>query len=203
MPGRRARPGKNRAGGLAATVAGLALLAVAGCSSGGSAHPASVGGSTPASGGAAAGPPSGLQAPATIGSLKKAADQSPAKLALEGFSPSLRKQGVAVDYQDGAADTHVVAVVGFMEYPIESTGSADKVKRILASYIVGVKVSSATSVGTGSAGGSAECAPEPPAKDIACGWVNGKAAITVNFHDIEQSRVHALMPQILSAVVRT
>jgi hypothetical protein len=98
--GRSPPPATPRpAGGLAATVAGLALLAAAaGCSSGGSGNGASDS--------KAAGPPKGIQVPAKIASLKKVSDTPDQEFKDSGIASSVRKNLHSVYYRDSADDRH-------------------------------------------------------------------------------------------------
>lgn len=190
--GLRSRPGRGRAGGLAATVAGLALLAAAaGCSSGGGDQKAS-------------GPPKGLQVPAQIASLKKAADQSAAKFLLSGMQAAVRKKIRAVSYQDGSSSSRKVLVFGGLGLPVPPGDDASKLKQMLSSFTsTSAKIGNPTSVESGSAGGKAECAALPTAKAYNCGWINGKAALVMTFQGFDQHSAQTLVPQILSAMVRT
>jgi hypothetical protein len=166
-----------------------ALLAVgaAGCSSGG-------GGGTP----------KGVQIPAKIASLKKAADQTTAKFLLSGMKGALRKKMHAVAYTDSGNSSRKVLVYGGTGIPIPPGSPSDQLKQMLASGTsTGTKVSSPTSVDAGSVGGKAECASIPGAKAINCGWISGKAALVMTFQGYDSHSAQSLVPQILSAMIRT
>lgn len=190
----RPRPGRSRAGGLAATVAGLALLAAAaGCSSGGSGKATSDS--------KAAGPPKGIQVPAKIASLKKVNDEAEQEFKDSGIPSSVRKNLHSVYYRDSTDDSRTVLVTGGAGLPVPTDGPSDKVKALFTEWDMGANGKPTTSVATGSAGGSAECAVSD--ESLYCGWVNGKVALTINFDGFKQKRAQALVPQILSAMVRT
>jgi hypothetical protein len=178
---------------LAATVAGLALLAVAGCSSSGSGQPAAA--SKPA------GPAKGIQVPAKIASLKKISDTPKQEFKGSGIPGSVLKNLHSVFYQDSADGHRSVVVVGGAGLPIPTDGPSDKVQRLFSEWNMAVNGKPETSVATGSAGGSAECAKADA--DLWCGWVNGKVALTIDFSGFDQKHAQALVPQILTAMVRT
>jgi hypothetical protein len=110
----------------------------------------------------------------------------------------------AVSYQDAADGSRSVLVSGGPGLPIPSDGSADKVSRLFPEWAVGAERDQATSVATGSAGGSAECAPDAAnPKDPDCGWVNGTMALVFSFTDTDQHSAQALVPKLLTAMVRS
>jgi len=192
--GIRPRPRRTQAGGLAAAVAGLALLAAtAGCSSGGSGNGAS--GSKPA------GPPKEIQAPAKIASLKKILDDPAEEFKGTGVPKSVARNLHSALYRDSTDDQLQVVVSGGLGLPIPTDGPSDKVKALFTEWDLGANGKPTTSAATGSAGGSAECATVD--SDQWCGWVNGKAALTLNFQNFSKKKALALMPQILTAMVRT
>jgi hypothetical protein len=191
--GLRPRPRRSRAGGLAAAVAGLALLAAAaGCSSGGG---------DKTSDSKAAGPPKGIQVPAKIASLKKIADDPAEEFKGTGVSKSVARNLHSVLYRDSADDQLQVVVTGGPGLPIPTDGPSDKVKALFTEWDLGANGKPTTSAATGSAGGSAECATVE--SDQWCGWVNGKVALTINFENFSKKKALALIPQILTAMVRT
>jgi len=183
-------------------VAGLALLAAAtGCgSSGGSgktsdSKPARTSDSKPV------GPAKGIQVPAKIASLKMTFDDGTNYYKDYGIPASVSKNLHAVLYTDSADDKRSVTVHGGVGLPVPSDGPSDKVKALFTRWEQGVTGKPTSSVATGSAGGSAECATF--GSEAVCGWVNGKTALTFNFNGFGLKRAKALVPQILSAMVRT
>ena len=195
----RPRPGRRRAGGLAATVLGLTLLAAgaAGCSSGG--------GDQKSGGSAAAAQPTGIQVPAKIGSLEKMAGEDKFGTPDDGISKAVRKNLHYVGYSKDANDASApnVIVEGGAGLPIPDEASEpDAVKRLLGVWSISTDRAQATKVSSGSAGGTAECAPNGTVpKDTDCGWVNGKVALVMNFTGFTRDEARALVPKILEAMV--
>jgi hypothetical protein len=189
----RTRPRRGRAGGLAAAVAGLALLAAAaGCSSGGG---------NAQSDSKPAGPPKGIQVPAKIASLKKVADNAAEDFKDTGVPNSVIKNLHSVLYQDSTNDQRQVTVRGGLGLPLPTDEGSDKVKALFTEWDNGASGRPTTTAATGSAGGSAECATVD--SNQWCGWVNGKIALAINFENYKKKQALALMPQILTAMVRT
>lgn len=187
---------------LAAIAVGLALLA-AGCSTGGgsSATAARPPGDSSAPDGTAARPPTGIRIPASIGSLQLIDDQGSKGSLYTSLPGSVRKNLHMALYGDGGGSSRTVVVSGGMGFPVPPGGSADKVRRLFSKWAMGTIGRRATSVATGSAGGSAECAST--GANLSCGWVSGKAALTISFVGIPQRQARALVPRILTAIVRT
>lgn len=190
--GLRPRPRPSRAGGLAAAVAGLALLAAAGCTSGGGKAQSD---SKPA------GPPKGIQVPVKIASLKKIADSAAEDFKDTGVPNSVIKNLHSVLYQDSTNDQRQVTVRGGLGLPIPTDEGPDKIKALFTEWDNGASGRPTTSAATGSAGGSAECATVD--SNQWCGWVSGKIALAINFENYKKKQALALMPQILTAMVRT
>lgn len=196
------RRGFRQLGGLAAALAGLALLA-AGCSSSGSSHPAS-GGAGGAGGPGPAAAPKGIQIPAKIGSLEKAADQSTAKFLLNGMTGAVRTKMRAVSYQDSGDSTRTVLVYGGAGLPVPPGGPGKQLKEMLRTGTAnGVKIGTATSAATGRVTGTAECAQVGTTKNVNCGWISGKDALVMAFQGFDKDSVQSLVPQILTAMIRT
>jgi hypothetical protein len=171
-----------------ASTAVLLAAGAAGCSSGGS------GGSAP----------KGLQIPAKIASLKKSADQSTAKFLLSGMKGALRKKMHAVAYEDSSDSSHKVLVYGGTGIPIPPGSPGSQLKQMLSSgTAAGARMGSPASVDPGSLGGKAECAVIPSAKVVNCGWISGTAALVMTFQGFDTGNAQTLVPQILSAMVRT
>lgn len=193
----RRRPPLGRAGGLAATVAGLALLgAAAGCSSGGS------GSGNGTSGSKAASPAMGIRLPAKIASLKSPGEDKTA-FKDEGIPSSVVRNLHAANYYDAADSSHSVTVEGGPGLPLPSDGPADKVKRLMSRWLVDADTAHPVTVSSGSGGGTAECFPSAAnPKSLDCGWVSGKVAVTLSFDGYGQSRIRALVPQIISAIAQ-
>jgi hypothetical protein len=193
--GLRSRPRLGRAGGLAATLASLALLAAAaGCSSGGN------GGGTADS--KRAGPPKGIQVPAKIASLKKVSDTPDEEFKDSGIAGAVRRNLHSVYYRDSTDDSRTVSVVGGLGLPVPTDGPSDKVKALFTEWNLSANGKPTISVSTGSAGSSAECATVDSTSQW-CGWVNGKAALTIDFDNFAKKKAQALVPQILSAMVQS
>jgi len=193
--------GRRRAGRLTATVLGLTLLAAgaAGCSSGGGS------GDQKSGGAAAAAAATGVQVPAKIGSLAKAAGEDKFGTPGDGISKSVRKNLHYVGYFSDAHDAsspHVI-VEGGPALPIPDDASEpDAVQRLLSVWSVSTNRAKATKVSSGSAGGTAECAPNGTVpKDTDCGWVSGKVALVMNFTGFSHDEARALVPKILDAMV--
>jgi hypothetical protein len=196
----RNRPGRNRAGGLAATVLSLTLLAAgaAGCSSGGgSGDQKSSGGST------AAATPTGIQVPAKIGTLTKLAGPDKFGLPDDGIPKSVRKNLHDVTYYTDAHDVSSphVNVRGGLGMPYPSDGPPDKIRRLFSEWDLSLHSDQAAKVPSGSVGGLAECAPSAVSKDFSCGWISGKVALVMDFNGYSHDEVTALLPKILEAMV--
>jgi hypothetical protein len=187
--------------GLAATALGLVLLAAAaaGCSSGGGS------GDQKSGGGTAAAAPTGIQVPARIGSLEKAAGEDKFGTPDDGVPKSVRKNLHYVGYYKDIHDSSSpnVIVEGGPGLPIPDEASEpDAVKRLLGVWSISTDRDKATKVSSGSAGGTAECAPNGTVpKDTDCGWVNGKVALVMNFTGFTHDEARALVPKILDAMV--
>lgn len=199
----RPRPDRSRPGALAAAVAGAALLAVAatGCSSSASGHPSSASGQPKSSGPT---PVAGIQPPAKIGSLTRASDDPASAFKGDGLSSSVVKNLHALTYYDNADSSRAAFIAGGAGLPVPSDGPGDKVARVMSRWLVDASTAHPIKVTSGSAGGTAECFPsaaQPTSLD--CGWVNGNVALTLNFDGYSRSEIQALMPKILTAMVRT
>lgn len=187
------RPGRHRAGTLAVAVATFSLLTAGagGCSSSSSGH-------TGQAGQAAAGPATGIQAPARIGTLTKQNDDK-SGMSGSGVPPSVLKNLHTLSYSASAGP--YVLINGGPGLPVPTDGSPDKIKRLFSEWDVGSAGEALTSVPTGSAGGTAECTPyNAPAKGVDCGWVSGKVALVMSFSGFPLSQARALVPKILSAM---
>jgi hypothetical protein len=190
-----------RVGGIAAAVAGLALLAAAtGCGSSGGSGKTSDSKPAGTSDSKTAGPAKGIQLPVKIASLKKTFDDGSNYYKDSGIPASVRKDLHSVFYIDGADSEKNVTVSGGVGLPVPSDGPSDRVKALFTKWEQGVAGKPTSSVTTGSAGGSAECTRS--GSETVCGWVNGKTALTFNFTGFGEKRAIALVPQILSAMVR-
>jgi hypothetical protein len=178
-----------RSARLAATVAGVALLAAAtGCSSSGG----------------AAGAPKGIQIPARIASLEKSADQSTAKFVLSTMKGPMRKKVHAVTYQDGSDSSRKVFVYGGTGLPVPPGSPSSQLKRMVRTGTTnGVHVGKLDSVDPGSVGGMAECAVVRATKVVNCGWLSGETALVMSFNGFDKGSAQSLVPQILTAMVRT
>ena len=191
--------GRHRAGRLAATVLGLALLAAgaAACSSGGGSGDQKSGGST------AAAAPTGITVPDKIGFLKKEAEDAKFGTPDDGIPASVRKNLHSVNYADPADNLHhYVLVEGGPGLPITTDGPDDVVQRLLSEWMMSANRPEATKVSPGSADGTAECAPEYSGKDrFDCGWVNGKVALVMSFTGFTLDETKAQLPKILDAMV--
>jgi hypothetical protein len=194
----RRRAGRPRAGSLAATVLGLALLAAAaGCSSGGSGDQKSGGGR------AAAAAPTGITVPDKIGFLKKEAEDPEFGTPDDGIPASVRKNLHSVNYADPADNLHhYVSVEGGPGLPITTDGPDDVIQRLFSQWAISANRPKATKVSPGSAGGTAECAPEYSSKDrYDCGWVSGKVALVMSFVGFTLGEAKAQVPKFLDAMV--
>ena len=195
----RCRAGRPRAGSLAATVLGLALLAAAaGCSSGGgSGDQKSGGGSTTAAA------PTGIQVPKKIGTLTKQAEDPKFGTPDDGIPASVRKNLHSVSYADPPGSlTHYVTVEGGPGLPITTDGPDDVIQRLFSQWAISANRPKVTKVSSGSAGGTAECAPEYSGKDrFDCGWVNGKVALVMSFTGFSLDEARTQVPKILEAMV--
>jgi hypothetical protein len=192
----RPRPDRSRPGALAAAVAGAALLAgvAAGCSSSADGQHKS-GGTAPAT---------GVQAPAKIGSLTKASDDPAGFFKGEGLSSSVLKNLHSLTYYDHADNARAAFITGGAGLPVPSDGPDDKVARVMSRWLVDASIAHPVTVTSGSAGGTAECFPSAAQpKSLDCGWVNGNVALTLNFDGYSKSEIQALVPKILTAMVRT
>jgi hypothetical protein len=148
------------------------------------------------------GPPKEIRVPARIASLRELDDQGSRSSLFASLPRPVRKNLHTVLYLDGGDSSRTVVVSGGMGLPVPSSpGSADKVRRLFSEWAMGVIGRRTTTVATGSAGGSAECGTT--GRNIDCGWVSGKAALTIGFVGIPRRRAEALVPRILSAMVRT
>ena len=195
--GLRPRAGRSRAGGLAAAAAVISLLAAgaAGCSS------SSSGNGKPGGTAAAGTAPTGIQVPAKIGSLAKGAED-PNGFKDSGLPKSVTKNLHTVSYAVGGDSLRSVLITGGLGLPVPTDGPSDKIKRLFSEWDVGSAGAKLTSVPAGPVGGLAECAPYDTAyKEIDCGWVGGKVALTLGFTGIAKDKARALVPQILSAMV--
>jgi len=193
----RRRAGLPRAGRLAATVLGLTLLAAgaAACSSGGSGDQKS-GGST------AAAAPTGITVPGKIGTLTKQAEDAKFGTPDDGIPASVRKNLHSVSYADPPGSlTHYVTVEGGPGLPITTDGPDDVVQRLLSQWLISTNRDKASKVSAGSAGGTAECAPDYSGGDTGCGWVSGKVALVIHFNGFKPTQAKALVPKILEAMV--
>jgi hypothetical protein len=203
MPGNVAQPsreraGRPRAGSLAATVLGLALLAAAaGCSSGGGSGDQKSGGAV------AAAAPTGITVPDKIGFLKKEAEDPKFGTPDDGIPASVRKNLHSVNYADPADNLHhYVSVEGGPGLPITTDGPDDVVQRLFSQWAISANRPKATKVSPGSVGGTAECAPEYSSKDrYDCGWVNGKMALVMDFVGFTLDEAKAQFPKMLEAMV--
>jgi len=205
----RPRPGRSRAVGLAATVAGLALLAAgaAGCSSSGGQQPKAdasptSGPTTEPTSGRAAGTPKGLRAPARIAGLHKRAHSGAADGILSAMLPGERKKSLAVQYDESALSARFALVIGQTGQPVPPGAPAAQLRQVILAQANGAKFAGATSVPTGSAGGTAECAPVNSAQ-FDCAWINGKSRLVLIFSGYTRNQTQALMPKFLTAMVRT
>jgi len=182
-------------GALLGTVAGAALLVAgaAGCSS------SSGGGS------------GSLSQPDTIASLKKSPDQSMAKEILKAAKGHAGDGKVtAVVYQDSSNSSKTVMIYGGVGIPLPDGDSDSQFKSMLGSGTAtdgGVKVGSVADVDSGSAGGSAKCAPilasgGGDSKFVNCAWINGKSALVLTFQSYSADDAHTLVPQILTAMTK-
>jgi hypothetical protein len=191
----------NRAGRLAAAVAGLALLAAAtGCGSSGGSGKSSDSKSSDSN---AAGSATGIQLPKKIASLTSAGEDTSA-FKDEGIPSSVVKNLHAANYYDDADSSRSFSVEGGAGLPLQRDGSADKIKWLMARWLADADTNAhPVTVSSGSAGGTAECFPSgAQPKNLDCGWVSGKVAVTLLFHGYGQSRIKALVPQILSAIAQ-
>lgn len=166
---------------LAATLAGVALAAAAGCGSSGSSA-------------------KGIQFPAKVASLQKSADQSSAKSVLSGLTGASRKEIHAVSYEDGSDSSRKMLVYGGTGVPVPPGDPATQLKKLLANGSSGVK---ASSVAPGSVGGTAECAALSQVKLVNCGWISGKSALVMTFQGFDEGSAQSLVPKILAAMVQT
>ena len=195
----RPRAARPCAGSLAAYVAGLALLAAAaGCSSGGGS-----GDQAPGGGSTKAAAPTGIQVPRKIGTLTKQAEDAQFGTPDDGVPASVRKHLHSVSYADPPGSlTHYVTVEGGPGLPITTDGPSDVIQRLFSQWAVSANRPKVSKVSPGSAGGTAECAPEYSGKDrFDCGWVNGKVALVMSFTGFSLDEARTQVPKILEAMV--
>lgn len=191
-----ATAGRHRAGRLAATVLGLALLAAgaAACSSGGS-------GDQKSGGAVAAATPTGITVPGKIASLEKGAED-PGVKAFDTLPKSVAKNLHAVNYADPADNLgRYVFIQGGPGLPIPAEGSPDVISRLFSEWNVGAASTKVAKVPAGSVGGLAECGPHRSTKSFECGWVSGKVALVMSFTGFSDDEAKALVPKILAAMV--
>lgn len=199
----RPRPHRSRPAALAGAAAGAALLAAvaAGCSSSPHGHPSSTSGPHKSGGPA---PATGIQIPARIGSLAKAADDPAGFFKGDGLPASVVKNLHSVTYYDHDDSSRAAFITGGAGLPVPSDGPGDKVARVMSRWLIDASIAHPISVTSGSAGGTAECFPSAAQpKSLDCGWVSGNVALTLNFDGYSKSEIQALVPKILTAMTST
>lgn len=210
-------PPRNRAGALIGAIAGATLLAAGLAACGGGSSPAkSSSGGTSTTGGAAAPTPATtpgpLTEPAQIATLQKAADQSVARDLLHQIQKTAKGAQVsAATYIDSTNKTHTVLVYGGTNLPVPAGSEAKQIKDMLGSGTAagsGVKVGKASPVKPGAAGGMAKCAPllnpnGTASRFVTCGWINGKSALVMSFGGFNAKSARSLVPQIITAMVKS
>ena len=197
--------GRRRAALMSSIVGGVALLfAVTGCGASSESPSVPAPAAGPQTGGAAAGTSIELTSPDQIGPLIKAADQTKAESALANMKKQGYKQAIAKFYVDSADKTHEVMVAG-ME--MDSGNASDKVDldKVIRSRVAPDSTVQPTALDKLKVGGVAKCIDSSTSKGKTydCVWMSGSTLVLVNFGRFEPAKAQSLMPEILSATVKS
>ncbi|MCU7728934.1 hypothetical protein ODJ79_34920 [Actinoplanes sp. KI2] len=144
-----------------------------------------------------------LQAPATIGTLKKSSDQSSAK----AMSSQLTKAGLdnpfAAVYQDTKNAAHRVIIWGGTGEIFNAGGAQTQLNSFFSSAGSQLGGAKPEAVDAGSVGGKAECAKSglSGAKISICAWVGTDALLGFIFNAVEPDAAAAQMRAILPSIV--
>jgi len=146
-----------------------------------------------------------LNAPDTIGALKKAADQSEADDLKNSLQDANLGQIFAAEYQDTAAGNKPVIIwgaTGGLFGILDAQSQLDAFFNGVGKSVSGGTVGTASAVDAGSLGGTAECAAVTGHVNATlCAWTAGDALVGVIFAGESLSQGGGQMHTILPAVV--